>query len=443
MLMNEFKSKLISFVNTPELVDADKKRLLSLINKTNMNNASEIIALKQKLRKIIFDLPDWFEKHFDDTLSSFTRKSGVSGVSDVFLGGQEYELHKQEGIDPSAVIVTNVTNVTKYIEFLDSDDILLTSLWTLGTFLWDKFDHYPYLLVNAPKASGKTKLCTILSLTSYRGVVSQNMSPSLIYRYITKTKPTLIIDDMELRGDKELRENVNGILRAGWYMGGKIMRCHPNTLEPEEFEVYCPKVISNIYGVRDDALESRCLTINLLASINPLILNSDVTPLGNEITQGVYKKNYVWAFKNAENVSEAYQTLLPVEGINGRDWQLWKPLLTIAKVIDSQENTDYFERLTILAKNKIKNRMNNDDFDIHKRILYALRSLVGPLEENYFSIDEVKDKMEYADDFDNRKIGRALRRLGFNETRKTAHGVEYFLSRKMVDDRFVRYCSKL
>jgi hypothetical protein len=80
-------------------------------------------------------------------------------------------------------------------------------------------------------------------------VVGANFTPAVLFRVIHETQPTVLVDeiDSQLR-DREKGHDLRSILNAGYRRGpaAKVFRCHPTTLKPQEFEVFCPKAFAGI-----------------------------------------------------------------------------------------------------------------------------------------------------------------------------------------------------
>lgn len=346
---------------------------------------------------------------------------------------------KQNPVSPLK-LYTNYTNYTKYIDFDYKYDNLILLIWSLGTFCFEIFDYYPIIKINAPKSSGKTKVCTLTSLTTRFGTLTQNVSSSWLFRMIERRKPTLVIDDMEILADKEKGEDINSVLRAGWYRGGMVGRCNKNTLDPEEYNVYCPKIVSNIKGLNDDALESRTIPISLIRSKDKDILNIDITPLGNDDTNLAWALNALFAGENAIRIKEVYNSLEPVEGLNGRDWQMWKSLLSIARVVDEVDGSlfdgDCFSVLSSVARDKVKKTSDADMESFDMKVLLVLKDIVQL--EKHYTIDDIKQNLDF--DANPRSIGYALSRLQLDAGKvRRRDGMFYLLSPVLVNDRFERY----
>ena len=113
--------------------------------------------------------------------------------------------------------------LNKYMD-MEKTEKKICYLWTLGTYSHTLSSHYPYIYINSPKASGKSKLTKIMVWCSMNGFLSTNTSPAGLYYLITEKKSTIGFDESEILSDKERAEAINNILLSGFEEAGKILR---------------------------------------------------------------------------------------------------------------------------------------------------------------------------------------------------------------------------
>ncbi len=130
----------------------------------------------------------------------------------------------------------------------------VAALWSIGTFMFDEFDSFPYLSITSPvKRCGKTRFGELLELLSCRPIMSVNMSEAALFRSIDSDQPTIIIDEAEsLRNrNSERSQSLLSILQAGFRKGASVPRCVGKSHDVEKFSVYCPKAILAIGNLPD------------------------------------------------------------------------------------------------------------------------------------------------------------------------------------------------
>ena len=150
-------------------------------------------------------------------------------------------------------------------DYLDIKDIYypIIGVWIIGTYFFKEFLSYPYLYINATKGSAKSKTVNLVTSLSWNGKVILSPTEAVLFR--TAGTGTLGIDEFERISSKE-SQGIREILNASYKRGSKVSRMRKKkTLEGEkyvieEFEPYCPILMSNIYGM-DEILGDRCITL--------------------------------------------------------------------------------------------------------------------------------------------------------------------------------------
>src|SRR5262249_24304684 len=147
----------------------------------------------------------------------------------------------------------------------DSWVFVVTALWVLYTYCFDKFSISPILAITSPeKRCGKTTLLKILSRLVSRPIPTSNMTASSIFRVIEACHPTLLIDEADsfLRDNEDMRGILNGgnsiefsnVMRSIGRGGGDF--------EPQVYSVWYPKAIALI-GQLPDTLEDRSIVVRM------------------------------------------------------------------------------------------------------------------------------------------------------------------------------------
>ncbi len=160
-------------------------------------------------------------------------------------------------------------------EFMDMDEefFSLVSIWIIGTYFHKQFPSYPYLYFNAMKGSGKTRVMKIIASLSKEGKVVGSMTEAVLFR-TAKTR-TFCIDELETneKGKQNLRLLLNSAYKKGLFVERMIKKKvdGQEQHEVEEFEVYCPIVVSNIWGL-ENTLQDRCISVILEKSSKNVII---------------------------------------------------------------------------------------------------------------------------------------------------------------------------
>lgn len=146
---------------------------------------------------------------------------------------------------------------------LPSDYALVLSLWALMTWVFEKFDVIPYVVVTAPvKGAGKTQLAELVARLSYDPVEWGSATPATMYRRLGEKggRMSLFIDEAESLGS-ETTGALRSVLNVGFRRGGKVARTGAGG-KVEEFPAFCPKMIVLI-GHVFDTLNDRSIVLSL------------------------------------------------------------------------------------------------------------------------------------------------------------------------------------
>ncbi|MHA1829699.1 MAG: hypothetical protein ACTSX6_13755, partial [Candidatus Heimdallarchaeaceae archaeon] len=271
------------------------------------------------------------------------------------------------------------------------------------------------------------------SCICFNSIPSANMSVACIYRLIQNARCSLFIDETEQLSTPHRAGEFRNILLCGYRKGQNTYRNirTPNgNYEPRAFEVYSPKMLANIEGL-EDVLASRCITIIMQRSLNEEITNREIDiddPVWQEIRDAIYP----FLMRNWREIGQTYTELENTTSLRNRDWELWKPILSLAKFFSDE----VFERMKRLAVERTEeNRMEHLDTD-ETVLVEVLLSMVT--EDDFYSLRDIRNRIRlYLDDgnwFSERRIGNLLRRLGFSERRRTGSGFQYFLRVSDIED---------
>jgi len=308
------------------------------------------------------------------------------------------------------------------------------SLWIIGTYLHKQFNSYPYLFFNAMKGSGKTRILNIVANLSKDGKLNLSVTKAGVFR----SKGTYCLDEFEgigRKGNEDLKELINGAYKKG----GTITRYDDvkKTPEGEEFNIYRPVAMANIWGM-ENVLADRCISLILEKSskkkITRLIENFDNDMEFEEIKGGLMRLtenisdelNYFGGVIDEWNViarldvldvstlkTSKYQDLLrKIHGINieGRDLELFFPLFIIADICGKKVFEDVIKfSKKIIDQRRAQDREDNIDVQIYDFVSqYPTKEFVFVSEFTR----EFKEFVGITDEWLNsRFLGRGLRRL--------------------------------
>jgi len=211
------------------------------------------------------------------------------------------------------------------------------ALWTLLTYCFRPWNAVPYLFIGGPLSSGKTRVFEVLSRLVFRPLLSSSTTGPCMFRSHHENGGTLLFDEAErLRQPTPDQSELLAMLLGGYRGGGKATRLEAvgDTFRPVSFDVFGPKALACIGGL-PPALASRCITVAMFRA-GP---GSDKPRRRLDDDGGwptLRDHLHVMALDNGTTWLElaGRQDVCPA-GINGRDYELWQPLLGLAAFIES------------------------------------------------------------------------------------------------------------
>jgi Protein of unknown function (DUF3631) len=200
------------------------------------------------------------------------------------------------------------------------------ALWIAFAWTHDAATHSPLLLVtSAEMNSGKTTLLGLISFLVPRSLSTVEVSSAVLYRAIEKWTPTLIVDEADVifKQNPELRAVVN----SGWTRGSGVLRCHPETHEPEIFSTFGPKAIGMKGRNLPDTTLGRSIVIEMRRKKSDERAE-DFEHIDYDELLTSRRLLARWAVDNVKALIAA-RPVLP-EGFQNRLAANWRPLLAIA-----------------------------------------------------------------------------------------------------------------
>lgn len=355
----------------------------------------------------------------------------------------------------------------------DIDEIKLQSIWDIATYFYKIFSTFPYKFINAMMSSGKSRLLNLTEAIAYKAAITVGMTDSALFR--SANDSTLIFDEAETITNKD-KKNQRIILNSGYKKGATVQVSKEKYVEKEKtfviekYPVYCPKMLANIWGM-DDVLSSRCITSILEKSSNPakvkLLEDFSDNPFFLAIKANLEEVSVVWCsvvtsiraqevwdsyitskytttyttpnYTKLHNITLTEEQLLLCNkideiGLDGRNLELYFPLLVIANMIGDEVLNDILR----IAKKKTYEKKESELLE-NKDI--AVIDFVSKCESkraiDFTQILELVNEFKhfYENDEDNfdwinsRWLGRSLIRLGLiSKKRRLGRGVEVMLN---------------
>ncbi|MFC1874627.1 DUF3854 domain-containing protein [Chloroflexota bacterium] len=155
--------------------------------------------------------------------------------------------------------------IHRYLE-LPTDFEEITSLYVLLTWVYEFAPSIPYLRVIGDWGTGKTRFLQVAGAICFRPIFASGATtPAPVFRILEQFRGTLVLDEADFKDSAGWAEMVK-LLNNGYRPGMPVLRADKENGKwyPRSYQVFGPKLISTRFPFKDEALESRCLTSEML-----------------------------------------------------------------------------------------------------------------------------------------------------------------------------------
>ena len=219
----------------------------------------------------------------------------------------------------------------KRFSALDENQWSVVAHFVFISYLHDHEDisYCPILLFYAVPERGKSRTGKSVSYVAFRGTHLSELRVPYIFRYSESLHGTLFFDIMDVWKKAE-KNDCQDILLGRFEKG---LTC-PRILYPEKgpfldtkhFDIYGPTIIATNEQLHK-ILNTRCLPI-----IMPNLPGNYENP-APEKARELKERLTAW---RARNLNKPLRDISQIDGISGRLWDISKPLLQIARAIDTE-----------------------------------------------------------------------------------------------------------
>src|SRR5215472_2120696 len=253
---------------------------------------------------------------------------------------EEDELRKRP-LD-SARLIDDLEKFFAHRAYLAEGAALLLAYFVLNSYLFDIFDTTPYTnLESATPGCGKSTVVALIESVGYQARNAASLSEAALFRVIDSEKPLLIIEEAAvLQGNSERGNLLRPILHEGYKRGARAARCEGEDNAVRWFDIFCPKVISEIGGLTG-ALLDRSIVIHMdraPKADRARRKSSRIRPRKRDAA-ALVEKLQLYAIQAGPKLSQLYDDE-PDAGywpeLEDRESELFSPLLIHAKFIGAE-----------------------------------------------------------------------------------------------------------
>jgi len=320
-----------------------------------------------------------------------------------------------------------------FLEFPIDEAIGVTAtlaLWTILTYVYPIFSAVPYLSIGGPLGSGKSRIYEVLSLVILNPLHSSNLTAPCLFRTLHAQGGILLLDEAERLRDKTPDAGeIRSVLLSGYKRGAQAHRLEKvkDSFVPVAFDVYGPKAIAGISGL-PAALASRCVKIMMFRAGKHSPKPKRRIDPNAKIWSDLRDDLHAMALTMGASFIRIAAWQSPCKDLNGRDLEVWQPLLAMAKLVEEAGATGLLE---IVEKHALRciQSVNEDVVPESDEIL--LRLLSGKVEDSQQGITAgelliaaVNDAPAVFSRYSARGVSAILNRYGIKSHR--SGGKRYF-----------------
>jgi hypothetical protein len=302
--------------------------------------------------------------HYDATAKSTVVPPQKGGLPFGLVRGAE--VRNWYATDDNQKLFDDVIGYLKSFSFTTDDQFLILACFAFLTYLQDHtgIDYLPTIYFYAAPEHGKTRTGKSMTYICYRGLHCVDLREANIFRYSDRLQATLFFDVMDLWKQIE-RSGSRDIVLLRNERGATVSR----VLNPEKgpfddmtnFKIFGATIIASNKDI-DTILGTRCIPIDL-----PHKPGYYDNPSPEKAT-GIKARLIAW---RAHYMNKPLPDIETVPSINGRLWDISKPLLQVCKLICPQRYEELITTLIAVADRKKSEKSESFEAKI-VRIVYDL-----------------------------------------------------------------------
>jgi hypothetical protein len=352
-------------------------------------------------------------------------------------------------LSPREVIESIKDKSEKISAFREKRWYKFNALLDAGTYVFELFNSFPIKEERGLSGTGKTKEMNRSKNVTFNSTdILINPSEATLFRETHDKRPTKYIDEAEklFTFKKGVMESDNRVelINGSYTKGSAIPRVEKikDKFVVVYYKVYSPTRIGSINGLFG-ATEGRAIT-----QIHTRSLDKDsrgeIEVDDNDVDFRLLRNNlYLFGLKYWKQIEKNYKnnSLFKNLKLKKRDLQLWRPILSIAKLVGDDWFDEMVEFANELSEMKIDDLLSEASFDY--LCLTALKEAIkiyNDSEKHYLNTIKQfyckeRAEEEKANIYLNRNIGQHLKKIGFSKKRDSSG--TYIIANKTIFDEIV------
>lgn len=256
--------------------------------------------------------------------------------------------------------------VEEYVWLPYEGDKVLMVLYAIFTYTFMGFDGVPYMHFRGELGTGKSTSMDLMAYFCYNTMGCSSLTEAILFRMAHSTRPTLFIaesEKLENPAPGSPHEAMLSVCLEGYANSANaaVYRCNvDDKTKADLFKTYGPRVFGSIKALKD-TLTSRSITIHTRTTdpqhLRKLAAWGATKRYREKILQDIRNRARVWAITQFRTLRDAFDAITDDKewepGISGRAKEIYQPLLALAKVIEQEGQSDFYEEALKIVHFKI------------------------------------------------------------------------------------------
>lgn len=309
-----------------------------------------------------------------------------------------------------------VSNYLQKASYLEDEQHLILSLYTFATYLQNHEDirHLPEMLFFAVPERGKSRTGKAITYISFRGIHTVSVLPASIFRFSENCQATIFFDVMDF-WTKVLKKGSDDIFLGRFEKGGNV----PRVMFPDRgafrdtviYKIFGPTIIASNQAI-GNILGTRCMEIQTPYMPGEYV---DYKPK-DKVVMDLKARLTAW---KAKVMDQPLPSVSKIKGIDGRFWDVSKPLLSICKLVCPERYEDLVNALLNQASRKAEDKKET----VEGKIVNIIYRLSANSSERYIMtvsvLERLNEGLSERKQFSSQWLGRKLKALGIKTDTST------------------------
>ena len=335
---------------------------------------------------------------------------------------KEFLEKKSVKVDGLKLFQTIKGKYEKYLYFQNNCWYDIHSIWDMGSYFFMLFQAYPILEQRGLKHTAKTKTMLLSShITLNSTGVTINPSEATLFRETHDKRPTKYIDECEklftFYKGKLVTDSRAEVINSSYYHNGTVPRVEKvgNKFRTVYYHTYSPTMVGSINGLYG-ATEDRAIVHTAVKSPAEDKRGELEPTEESDDWQAIRDLLYIFALQNWKKIENTYNSLKNDTKLRARDYQIWKPLLTISKLLDDNIYKRILEQAEKAAE--IKSFTSISEGTLNYKLIIIIDGLLNyedKTEEKEILISQVRNMIITEEKPHQKTISRYVDNLGFGD----------------------------